>query len=110
MDRRTFLKSAVGAGALATAGGLGAPAISQRVAARTLRFVPQADLSNFDPVWSGTDVVRNASFLVWDRLYGLDDKLQLQRQMADDMNPGALIARRPAHSVLAECRKKGDLK
>jgi peptide/nickel transport system substrate-binding protein len=25
------------------------PAISQRAAARTLRFIPQADLANFDP-------------------------------------------------------------
>jgi len=72
MDRRTFLKSAVGAGAAAAAGGLATPAISQRLAARTLRFVPQADLANFDPVWSTTDVVRNASALVWDRLYGMD--------------------------------------
>jgi peptide/nickel transport system substrate-binding protein len=83
MDRRTFLKSAVGAGALATAGGLATPAISQRAAARALRFVPQADLANFDPVWSTADVVRNASALVWDRLYGLDDKLQLHRQMVE---------------------------
>src|SRR5215831_17503718 len=83
MNRRTFLKSAVGAGALATAGGLATPAISQRAAARALRFVPQADLANFDPVWTPTDVVRNASALVWDRLYGMDDKLQLQRQMVE---------------------------
>jgi peptide/nickel transport system substrate-binding protein len=83
MVRRTFLKSAVGAGALATAGGLATPAISQRAAARALRFVPQADLANFDPVWTPTDVVRNASALVWDRLYGMDDKLQLQRQMVE---------------------------
>jgi peptide/nickel transport system substrate-binding protein len=46
MDRRTFLKSAVGLGALATAGGLATPAISQRAAARTLRLVPHADLAN----------------------------------------------------------------
>src|SRR6516165_8668381 len=83
MDRRTFLKSAVGAGALATAGGLATPAISQRAAARALRFVPQADLANFDPVWSITFVVRNASMLVWDTLYGVNDKLQPQRQMVE---------------------------
>jgi len=83
MDRRTFLKSAVGAGALATAGGLATPAISQRAAARTLRFVPQADLANFDPVWSFAFVVRNASVLVWDTLYGVNDKLQPQRQMVE---------------------------
>src|SRR5712692_5644536 len=83
MDRRTFLKSAVGAGALATAGGIATPAISQRAAARTLRFVPQADLANFDPIWTTTFVVRNASALVWDTLYGIDDKLQPHRQMVE---------------------------
>src|SRR5262245_5393075 len=83
MDRRTFLKSAVGAGALASAGGLATPAISQRVAARTLRFVPQADLSNFDPIWTTSYVVRNAAAMVWDTLYGVDEKLQLQRQMVE---------------------------
>src|SRR5262249_35002940 len=44
MDRRTFLKTAAGAGALATGSILAAPAISQRAAARTLRLVPHADL------------------------------------------------------------------
>src|SRR5258708_24279374 len=83
MDRRTFWKCAVGDGALATAGGLATPAISQRAAARTLRFVPQADLANFDPVWSFAFVVRNASVLVWDTLYGVNDKLQPQRKMVE---------------------------
>jgi peptide/nickel transport system substrate-binding protein len=93
MDRRTFLKSAVGAGAFATAGGLAAPAISQRVAAGTLRFVPQADLANFDPIYTQTFVVRNASALIWDMLYGVDDKLQPQRQMveAEEVSRDGLI-------------------
>ena len=83
MDRRTFLKSAAGAGALAATGGLATPAISQRAAARTLRFVPQSDLANFDPIWTTAAVVRNAAAMVWDTLYGADEKLQLQRQMVE---------------------------
>jgi peptide/nickel transport system substrate-binding protein len=92
MDRRTFLRTATGAGAVAAAGGFATPAISQRAAARTLRFVPQADLANFDPIWITTYVVRNASVLVWDTLYGLDDKLVLQRQMveAEEVTPDGL--------------------
>jgi peptide/nickel transport system substrate-binding protein len=68
------------------------PAISQRAAARTLRFVPQADLANFDPIWAGAYVVRNASAMVWDTLYGLDDKLVPQRQMveAEGVSPDGL--------------------
>src|SRR5215470_2087711 len=69
MDRRTFLKSAASAGALVTAGGLATPAISQRIAARALRLIPHTDLANFDPVWSGAYIVRNAGLLVWDMLY-----------------------------------------
>ena len=83
MDRRAFLKAAAGAGALATAGVLATPAISQRATARTLRFVPQADLANFDPVWSTANLVRNAAALVWDTLYGVDEDLQPQRQMVE---------------------------
>jgi peptide/nickel transport system substrate-binding protein len=59
------------------------PAISQGAAARTLRLVPQADLANFDPVWTTQYVVRNAAVLVWETLYGFDDKLQPQRQMVE---------------------------
>src|SRR6266852_4640488 len=83
MDRRTFLKSTVGAGALAAASGLATPAISQRAAARTLRLVPLADLANFDPVWSGAYVARNAGLLVWDMLYGIDNTLTPRRQMVE---------------------------
>ena len=91
VHRRTLLKTIAGAG-LAAAGGLATPAVSQRAAARTLRFVPQADLSNFDPVWSTTIVVRNASMLVWDMLYGIDKKLTPQRQMieAEEVSPDEL--------------------
>src|SRR5215468_3552743 len=79
MDRRNFLKTA---SALA-ASGFATPAISQRVAARTLRFVPQADLANFDPIWNTQYVVRNGAALIWDMLYGVDENLQPRRQMVE---------------------------
>jgi peptide/nickel transport system substrate-binding protein len=83
MDRRAFLRSVARAGTLAAAGALARPAISQRAAARTLRFVPQADLANFDPIWNTQYVVRNGAALVWDMLYGVDDKLEPRRQMVE---------------------------
>src|ERR1043165_169824 len=83
MDRRTFLKGAAGPGTLAATGGLATPAISQGAAGKTLRFVPQANLANFDPIWGTQYVVRNAAVLVWDTLYGFDEKLQAQRQMGE---------------------------
>jgi len=83
MDRRKFLKTSAGAGAFMAAGGLAAPAIAQGAAARTLRFVPQANLANFDPIWGTQYVVRNAAALVWDTLYGVDENLMPQRQMVE---------------------------
>jgi len=92
MDRRTLLKSTAGAGALAALGGLARPAIAQRAAAKTLRFVPQADLANFDPIWGTQYVVRNGSALVWDTLYGFDENLQPRRQMveSEEVSPDGL--------------------
>src|SRR5262245_1019018 len=82
MNRRKFLTSAAGAAALAASPGLAAPALAQG-AARTLRFVPHADLTNFDPTWGTANIVRNASALVYDMLYGFDATLQPQRQMIE---------------------------
>src|SRR6516165_7368474 len=92
MDRRTFLKTAAGAGALATGGIVAAPAISQRAAARVVRLVPHADLANFDPIWTTAYIARNAGLLVWDTLYGMDAKLAIHRQMveAEEMSADGL--------------------
>jgi len=92
MNRRAFLKTAAGAGALTTTCVLSTPVISQRVAERALRFVPTLDLANFDPVWNTTQDVRNAGALLWDMLYGINDKLQTQRQMieAEEVSPDGL--------------------
>src|SRR5215470_13382306 len=93
MNRRAFLKSAAGAGALAAAASLATPAISQRAAARVLRLVPHADLANFDPIWSSAYIARNAGLLVWDTLYGVDAKLQPRRQMveSEEISPDGTI-------------------
>jgi peptide/nickel transport system substrate-binding protein len=83
MRRRAFLKSLTGAGLAAAASGLATPAISQRAAARTVRLVPHADLANFDPIWTSSNIARNAGLLVWDTLYGVDINFKVQRQMVE---------------------------
>ncbi len=68
MKRRTFLK---GATALTLAG----PAAIGRAAAQsatTLKFVPQANLTALDPVWTTATVTSNHGYYVYDTLYGLD--------------------------------------
>lgn len=83
MDRRTVIKGiAAAAGGLAATGKLSAPALAQG-SKKVLKFVPQANLANFDPVWGTQYVVRNASQLVWDTLYGVDSKLTPKRQMIE---------------------------
>ncbi len=87
MDRRNFLKGTAAAGLVGTSvgltGGLAGPALAQGAAARTLRFVPQANLANFDPIWGTQYVVRNAAAMVWDTLYGFDETLTPKRQMVE---------------------------
>jgi peptide/nickel transport system substrate-binding protein len=76
MRRRALL-----AGAVAAAGGaLPAPTIAQ-AAAGTLRFVPQANLTSIDPVWTTANVTRNHAYLVWDTLFGLTSALEVTPQM-----------------------------
>jgi peptide/nickel transport system substrate-binding protein len=38
-------------------------------------------LANFDPIWNGALIARNAGLLVWDMLYGIDNTLTPRRQV-----------------------------
>ena len=79
MQRRSLLTGAAALGAAGTLG-LARPALSQG-AARTLRFVPQANLANPDPVWTTTIVAANHAHMVWDQLWNFDESLTPQLQM-----------------------------
>jgi hypothetical protein len=80
MRRRDLLKGA--AAATFTAGvaprlGWGADR------AKTLVFVGVADLSVLDPVMTGFRPTRNAAYLVFDTLYGIDTEWKAQPQMVE---------------------------
>ena len=83
MFRRDFLRlaGAASSAAIMVAAGMSGPAMANE--GGTLRFVAQADLANFDPIWGTAYVVRNAAVLVWDTLYGVDSNLQPQPQMVE---------------------------
>jgi peptide/nickel transport system substrate-binding protein len=83
LDRRSFIRGVASTSALVATGSFPTPAISTGASAQTLKFVPQSNLANFDPIWGTQYVVRNASALVWDTLYGVDENLQPQRQMVE---------------------------
>src|SRR5271167_716185 len=82
MHRRDFLKTAT-AGSLAAAGTLAAPRLSLAADSKVLRFVPQANLANLDPIWTTQYVVRNGSLLIWDTVLGVNDQLQPKPQMVE---------------------------
>ncbi len=80
MRRREILTAATAA-AVATALPRRAPA--QTGSARVLRFIPEGNLANPDPIWTTTTVARNHGFMIYDTLFGQDGTLAPQPQMAD---------------------------
>ena len=72
MKRRQLIVAAAGLT-------LARPALAQGV--RILRYIPQADLANPDPVWSTTTIASIHARLIWDSLYGLDEQLIPRLQM-----------------------------
>jgi peptide/nickel transport system substrate-binding protein len=77
MQRRTFLAGA----AAALASPLARPAIAGTT--KTLSFVPQANLTSLDPVWTTATVTRNFSLMVYETLYGRDEKFNPQPLMVE---------------------------
>ncbi|ONG53575.1 ABC transporter substrate-binding protein [Pseudoroseomonas deserti] len=76
MQRRSLLQAA-GAALLPL------PAIAQTAGAKLLKFVPQANLSTLDPVFTTAAVTITHGFCVFDTLYGVDGKQAPKPQMAE---------------------------
>jgi len=79
LQRRDVLRGV--AGSLAAAP-LAAPRLARAAGQSTLTFVPQADLTILDPVWTTATVTRNHAFLVFDTLFGQDAAFKPTPQMA----------------------------
>src|SRR5580693_10717184 len=71
MKRRSFLAGSAAATLIRPS--LAQPAIAGR--ARTLIYVPQANLTSLDPVWTSALVTRNCANMVYETLYGRDERL-----------------------------------
>ncbi len=91
MKRRNLLAGSAALAAIGTSG-LARPAIAQGASAKVLRFVPQADLANPDPIWTTATVATHHGYMVWDTLYGIDDALIGRPQMCagHDVSPDEL--------------------
>src|SRR6476646_6564914 len=86
MRRRTLMKSAA-ATLLAAKGprgtNLAAPAVAQPANTATLRFVPQANLTLLDPVFTTATVTSNHGYYVFDTLYSVGPDGASHPQMAE---------------------------
>src|SRR5215813_2059682 len=60
---------------------LAGPATAQST--KTLRVVMHSDLKILDPIWTTAYIVRNHGYLIYDTLFALDGKLEIQPQMVD---------------------------
>src|SRR5262245_44652161 len=78
MKRRALLQGAAAAASLPSTF-----AIAQPSRARTLRFVPQANLTLLDPIFTTALVTINHGWAIYDTLFGVDNSLALQPQMAE---------------------------
>jgi peptide/nickel transport system substrate-binding protein len=74
MNRRAFLATA-GASVLAR------PSIAAGI--KPLVFVPQANLTSLDPVWTTATVTRNFAYMVYEMLYGRDEGFVPRPQMVE---------------------------
>ncbi len=72
VSRRTILATA-----------LTAPAVARAAGRNVLTFIPQADLSVLDPIFTAAYVTRHHAMMVFDTLYGMDAAYRIQPQMAE---------------------------
>ena len=76
IKRRTLLGTAAAAAALPM------PALAQGESAQVLKFVPQANLTSLDPIWTTAAVTAEHAYYVFDTLYAVDAQFKPHPQMA----------------------------
>ncbi len=62
---------------------------SMTAQAETIKAVMNSDLKIVDPIWTTAYVQRGFGYLVWDTLFAMDDKLQVQPEMVDKYDVSA---------------------
>src|SRR6478752_2145798 len=80
MKRRTLLRTGAAGVAVATVPRF---SIAQPANQRVLRFVPQANLTVLDPIFTTAAVTANHAWMVYDALFGVNAAQQAKPQMAE---------------------------
>ncbi len=75
MRRRTFLAASTAA--------LAAPRLSLAQNQRVIKFIVQANLAVLDPIVTTAYVTRHHGLMIWDTLFGVDEKFQSHPQMLE---------------------------
>src|SRR6266446_8996825 len=50
---------------------------------KVLRLVPHSNLAILDPIWTTAYMSRNHGYMIYDTLFGTDEKNQIRPQMVD---------------------------
>ena len=74
--RRTLISLALATGVLTVHGS----ALAQ---GSVLRIVPHSNLAILDPIWTTAYMSRNHGYMIYDTLFGTDEKAQIKPQMVD---------------------------
>lgn len=80
--RRSLLSLALSAGFLAT------PVVSMAQGS-VLRIVPHSNLAILDPIWTTAYMSRNHGYMIYDTLFGTDEKAQIKPQMVESWTESA---------------------
>src|SRR5436309_15170477 len=80
ISRSHFLTAAIALLALAST--LGSP-VALAQGQKVLKFIPQADLRILDPISTTAYITRNHGYMIYDTLFAIDAKFQVQPQMVD---------------------------
>lgn len=83
MKRRALLATAAATILAPLSTALATPGLIRAEPDRVLRFIPQADVTGLDPVWTSVYVTRNHAYLVFDTLYGQDSSYAIRPQMVE---------------------------
>ena len=81
MKRRNFLGTAAATAALPAAG-LATPALAAGESKQVMKFVPQANLTSLDPIWTTAAVTTDHGYYVYDTLFAVDAHAKTHPQMA----------------------------
>lgn len=76
MRRRTLLAASL-------VSPLAMPAVARAEKTATLRFIPQANLTSLDPIWTTATVTNNHGYYVYDTLYAAAGDMKPKPQMAE---------------------------